>query len=101
MAEAMRGALSLTLSGFGFASHDIGGFEVNVYLSPPIDFLPFTFVLCLFRVIHLLRYIIAGLRSAFSLLIHDYTARLRTESLGFMARTPLECWQNSLKESID
>lgn len=31
MAEAMRGALSLTLSGFGFASHDIGGFEVGLY----------------------------------------------------------------------
>lgn len=30
MAEAMRGALSLTLSGFGFASHDIGGFEVRI-----------------------------------------------------------------------
>ncbi|KAG6887526.1 hypothetical protein C0995_014629 [Termitomyces sp. Mi166 len=27
MAEAMRGAISLTLSGFGYASHDIGGFE--------------------------------------------------------------------------
>ncbi|CAA7267659.1 unnamed protein product [Cyclocybe aegerita] len=32
MAEAMRGALSLTLSGFGYASHDIGGFEG---LPPP------------------------------------------------------------------
>lgn len=31
MAEAMRGALSLTVSGFGFASHDIGGFEVGSY----------------------------------------------------------------------
>ena len=30
MAEALRGALSLTLSGFAFASHDIGGFEVSV-----------------------------------------------------------------------
>lgn len=30
MAEAMRGALSLTVSGFGFASHDIGGFEVII-----------------------------------------------------------------------
>ncbi len=28
--EALRGCLSLTLSGFGFASHDIGGFEVCV-----------------------------------------------------------------------
>ncbi|PPQ89110.1 hypothetical protein CVT25_006482 [Psilocybe cyanescens] len=27
MAEALRGALSLTASGFGYASHDIGGFE--------------------------------------------------------------------------
>ncbi|KAH8108115.1 alpha-glucosidase [Cristinia sonorae] len=27
MAESLRGALSLTASGFGFASHDIGGFE--------------------------------------------------------------------------
>ncbi|PFH52383.1 glycoside hydrolase family 31 protein [Amanita thiersii Skay4041] len=27
MAEALRGALSLTLSGFAYASHDIGGFE--------------------------------------------------------------------------
>lgn len=27
MNEALRGCLSLTLSGFGFASHDIGGFE--------------------------------------------------------------------------
>jgi len=27
MGEALRGCLSLTLSGFGFASHDIGGFE--------------------------------------------------------------------------
>ncbi|KAF8201474.1 alpha-glucosidase [Pholiota molesta] len=27
MAEAIRGALSLTVSGFGYASHDIGGFE--------------------------------------------------------------------------
>ncbi|EJD05670.1 alpha-glucosidase [Fomitiporia mediterranea MF3/22] len=33
MAEAMRGALSLTLSGFGFASHDTGGFEG----TPPPD----------------------------------------------------------------
>lgn len=28
MVEAMRGLLSLTASGFGYASHDIGGFEV-------------------------------------------------------------------------
>lgn len=28
MAEALRGGLSLTLSGFAFSSHDIGGFEV-------------------------------------------------------------------------
>ncbi|KAG9081369.1 hypothetical protein FRC06_005614 [Ceratobasidium sp. 370] len=27
MAETLRGGLSLTLSGFGFTSHDIGGFE--------------------------------------------------------------------------
>ncbi|KAF9466415.1 glycosyl hydrolases family 31-domain-containing protein [Collybia nuda] len=27
MAEALRGCLSLTTSGFGYASHDIGGFE--------------------------------------------------------------------------
>ncbi|KAF9009360.1 glycosyl hydrolases family 31-domain-containing protein [Cyathus striatus] len=27
MGEALRGALSLTVSGFGYASHDIGGFE--------------------------------------------------------------------------
>ncbi|KAF8321222.1 hypothetical protein DL93DRAFT_1618913 [Clavulina sp. PMI_390] len=27
MAETMRGGLSLTMSGFGFTSHDIGGFE--------------------------------------------------------------------------
>ncbi|KZP14563.1 glycoside hydrolase family 31 protein [Athelia psychrophila] len=27
MAESLRGALSLTISGFAFASHDIGGFE--------------------------------------------------------------------------
>ncbi|KAF8911943.1 hypothetical protein CPB84DRAFT_1760825 [Gymnopilus junonius] len=30
MAEALRGALSLTVSGFGYASHDIGGFEVHM-----------------------------------------------------------------------
>lgn len=29
MAESLRGGLSLTLSGFGFWSHDIGGFEGN------------------------------------------------------------------------
>lgn len=29
MAESLRGALSLTVSGFAFASHDIGGFEVS------------------------------------------------------------------------
>ncbi|ELU45927.1 alpha-glucosidase [Rhizoctonia solani AG-1 IA] len=29
MAETLRGGLSLTLSGFGFTSHDIGGFEVR------------------------------------------------------------------------
>jgi alpha-glucosidase (family GH31 glycosyl hydrolase) len=29
MAEALRGCLSLTASGFAFASHDIGGFEVQ------------------------------------------------------------------------
>jgi len=33
MAEAMRGALSLTISGFAYASHDIGGFEVRDLLS--------------------------------------------------------------------
>jgi len=33
MAEAMRGALSLTTSGFAYASHDIGGFEVRGYDS--------------------------------------------------------------------
>ncbi|MDI5790023.1 glycoside hydrolase family 31 protein [Bacillus licheniformis] len=27
MAESLRGGLSLSLSGFGFWSHDIGGFE--------------------------------------------------------------------------
>jgi hypothetical protein len=31
MAEALRGCLSLTLSGFAYASHDIGGFEVSVF----------------------------------------------------------------------
>jgi alpha-glucosidase (family GH31 glycosyl hydrolase) len=30
MAEALRGLLSLTASGFGYASHDIGGFEVCI-----------------------------------------------------------------------
>jgi alpha-glucosidase (family GH31 glycosyl hydrolase) len=29
MAEALRGCLSLTLSGYAYASHDIGGFEVS------------------------------------------------------------------------
>ena len=33
MAESLRGGLSLGLSGFGFWSHDIGGFEG----TPPID----------------------------------------------------------------
>jgi alpha-D-xyloside xylohydrolase len=33
MAESLRGGLSLSLSGFGFWSHDIGGFEG----SPPAD----------------------------------------------------------------
>lgn len=28
MAETLRGGLSLTMSGFAFTSHDIGGFEV-------------------------------------------------------------------------
>lgn len=32
MAETIRGCLSLTLSGFAFASHDIGGFEVRDFL---------------------------------------------------------------------
>jgi len=32
MAESLRGGLSLTLSGFGFWSHDIGGFE---HTAPP------------------------------------------------------------------
>lgn len=31
MAETLRGGLSLTASGFGFTSHDIGGFEVNYF----------------------------------------------------------------------
>lgn len=35
MAESLRGGLSLTLSGFGFWSHDIGGFEGN---PPPAVF---------------------------------------------------------------
>ncbi|KAF8760219.1 Galactose mutarotase-like [Rhizoctonia solani] len=34
MAETLRGGLSLTLSGFGFTSHDIGGFE---QLSCPVE----------------------------------------------------------------
>lgn len=29
MAETLRGGLSLTLSGFAFTTHDIGGFEVG------------------------------------------------------------------------
>ncbi|MDQ5853291.1 MAG: alpha-xylosidase, partial [Chloroflexota bacterium] len=33
MAESLRGGLSLCLSGFGFWSHDIGGFEG----TPPVD----------------------------------------------------------------
>ena len=32
MAESLRGGLSLSLSGFGFWSHDIGGFELT---APP------------------------------------------------------------------
>ena len=32
MAETLRGGLSLTLSGFAFTSHDIGGFEVQIML---------------------------------------------------------------------
>ena len=31
MAEALRGALGLTSSGFAYASHDIGGFEASVH----------------------------------------------------------------------
>jgi alpha-D-xyloside xylohydrolase len=31
MAESLRGGLSLTMSGFGFWSHDIGGFEKYLY----------------------------------------------------------------------
>jgi alpha-D-xyloside xylohydrolase len=31
MAESLRGGLSLNLSGFGFWSHDIGGFEQNAF----------------------------------------------------------------------
>ncbi len=34
MAESLRGGLSLTLSGFGFWSHDIGGFEDTA--PPPV-----------------------------------------------------------------
>lgn len=37
MAEALRGALSLTVSGFGFASHDIGGFEVRDSMQSKYD----------------------------------------------------------------
>ncbi len=33
MAESLRGGLSLTLSGFGFWSHDIGGFEDTAHPS--------------------------------------------------------------------
>lgn len=33
MAETLRGGLSLTLSGFGYTSHDIGGFEGH----PPVE----------------------------------------------------------------
>lgn len=40
MAEAMRGCLSLTLSGFAFASHDIGGFEVSSINATPLSFRP-------------------------------------------------------------
>jgi hypothetical protein len=45
MFEALRGALSLTVSGFGYASHDIGGFEVRVssFLPPMI----LTFMSCI------------------------------------------------------
>ncbi len=32
MAESLRGGLSLTMSGFAFHSHDIGGFEVSLSL---------------------------------------------------------------------
>lgn len=32
MAETLRGGLSLTLSGFAFTTHDIGGFEVGIVI---------------------------------------------------------------------
>ena len=31
MAESLRGGLSLTMSGFGYWSHDIGGFEHTLH----------------------------------------------------------------------
>ncbi|KAF7789567.1 hypothetical protein EIP86_000513 [Pleurotus ostreatoroseus] len=36
MAEALRGALGLTTSGFAYASHDIGGFEASGHPPPEI-----------------------------------------------------------------
>lgn len=81
MAETLRGGLSLTLSGFGFTSHDIGGFEVKHNgLGCTLGLLTLTI-----RVILLQKYICAGLPLVCSLLIRDYMVQAAIAFLGTMA----------------
>lgn len=96
MAEAMRGALSLTLSGFGFASHDIGGFEVSLSAFRQK---------CIWtlssRELHRRIFTAAGSPLAYSLRIRDFMARDRIGSHGCMASMQPRHSRNLWEPSID
>lgn len=98
MAETIRGGLSITLSGFAFHAHDIGGFEGR----PPPDVYN--------------RWIAYGLFSSHSRLHGSHTYRggflnvryeldpvsdnHASQSLGSMAKKQQPIWQSTWKQSI-
>lgn len=91
MAETLRGGLSLTMSGFAFTSHDIGGFEVCKYIFTLFDL--FSFITL--RVALLLRFISDGWLMVYSHLIRVYMDHTPTVYHGSMVKRPLSAWRNS------
>jgi hypothetical protein len=85
MSEAIRGALSLKTSGFAFASHDIGGFEVFSNRS---------IILVELGAIHHRRSTNVGFNLVYSQLIHDYMVLRLIVFHGIMGRRQRRIWQS-------
>lgn len=90
MAETLRGGLSLTMSGFAFTSHDIGGFEVCETIL-----VLFIFLNCFIRVARHLKCTSDGWPTVCFPLTRVCMDPTRTGYHGSMVKRPLSAWRNS------